>query len=84
MKFTGVVQGVGFRYTARHMATRYGLTGWVKNMSDGSVQLVAEGEEDTVQRLIDSMNEEFSGYIRNTEVNWTGPTGEFSVFEVRF
>ncbi len=82
--FTGTVQGVGFRFTARHLANRYGLTGWAKNMFDGSVEVVAEGEEDRVKLLIDSLNEQFKGYVTNTEVTWADPTDEFSIFDIRF
>ena len=50
--FKGRVQGVGFRYTARDMARDLAVSGWVKNCSDGSVRMVAEGEEAMVEELI--------------------------------
>ena len=83
MKFIGTVQGVGFRYTTIHMANRLGLVGWVRNMSDGSVEAIAEGDEETVKDLIDSLNKKFSGYISDTEIKWSEPTGEFTIFDVR-
>ena len=48
----GRVQGVGFRYTTQHEAQRLGLTGYSKNMDDGSVEVVACGESDRVEQLM--------------------------------
>ncbi len=48
----GRVQGVGFRYTPQHEAQRLGLTGYAKNMDDGSVEVVACGESDRVEQLM--------------------------------
>ena len=49
----GVVQGVGFRYTTQYEARRLGLTGYARNLDDGSVEIVACGEAEDVERLID-------------------------------
>ena len=50
--FSGSVQGVGFRYRARHAADLYGCTGWVRNEWDGSVTMEIQGEEDAIDRVI--------------------------------
>ena len=50
--FYGSVQGVGFRYRARHAADLYGCTGWVKNEWDGSVSMEIQGEEESIDRVI--------------------------------
>ena len=50
--FYGWVQGVGFRYRARHAADLYGCTGWVRNEYDGSVSLEIEGEEENIDKVI--------------------------------
>ena len=50
--FTGAVQGVGFRYRARHAAELYGCTGWVRNEYDGSVVMEIQGEEEQIDRVI--------------------------------
>lgn len=52
VRFTGRVQGVGFRATARDCAQRLALAGWVRNEPDGSVLMEAQGDEDTLSRLI--------------------------------
>ena len=52
LNFKGYVQGVGFRYTAYHTATMYGLTGWVKNEWDGSVTVEAQGDRDAIDMFI--------------------------------
>ena len=50
--FYGSVQGVGFRYRARHAADLYGCTGWVKNEWDGSVSMEIQGEEESIDQVI--------------------------------
>ncbi len=53
--FTGYVQGVGFRYRARHAANLYGCTGWVKNEWDGSVTMEIQGEDENIDRVIQAI-----------------------------
>lgn len=53
--FTGYVQGVGFRYRARHAANLYGCTGWVRNEWDGSVTMEIQGEADSIDRVIQAI-----------------------------
>ena len=50
--FYGIVQGVGFRYYAVQKANQLGLTGWVKNLYDGSVEMEVEGQEELIDQLI--------------------------------
>ena len=54
--FTGRVQGVGFRYRARHAASLYGCTGWVRNEWDGSVTMEIQGAADSIDRVIQAIN----------------------------
>ena len=56
LRFIGCVQGVGFRYTAYHLATSLGLTGWVYNDWDGSVLMEVQGKERTIQKLIEGLD----------------------------
>ena len=57
--FTGRVQGVGFRFTAYHIATRYNLTGEVRNLPDGTVEMTAQGHSDNVEDAIDNLKKTF-------------------------
>ena len=50
--FSGEVQGVGFRYKAKHTANRYGISGWVRNLWDGSVEMEAEGPPRDIDDLL--------------------------------
>lgn len=51
-KVIGIVQGVGFRYSTLYQARHLGLTGYVRNMADGSVEVVAEGEKEKIEKLL--------------------------------
>ena len=53
--FSGAVQGVGFRWRARHAAESYGATGWVRNERDGSVTMELQGSEETIERVLDAV-----------------------------
>ena len=81
----GRVQAVGFRahveYSARQIG---GLTGWVRNVGYDTVEAVAEGERQRVDRLIEEMKEgPRSSRVDETKVEWEAPTGEFEQFGVR-
>ncbi|MFC1703721.1 acylphosphatase [Candidatus Omnitrophota bacterium] len=82
--YSGRVQGVGFRFTAERIAIGLGLVGWVKNLPDGRVELVSEGEEDTLQRLLAEVDQYFSRYIKDANVSWMEATGEFKDFGLKF
>jgi acylphosphatase len=81
--YQGRVQGVGFRYTARNAANRFEVTGYVRNLPDGRVMLVVEGEPAELDRFLGSLEAELDRYIHGKQVT-TGPaTGEFQRFEIR-
>ncbi len=83
--FNGTVQGVGFRYTTQRLAGRFPVTGFVRNLSDGRVELVAEGEETKLQDFLAAIRQsQLAGYIQDTEAKWTAVTLEFKEFGVRF
>jgi len=82
--YTGRVQGVGFRYTAEDIARDLGVCGWVKNLRDGRVEVMAEAEEDVLQDFLARINPYFSRYIQDADVNWQSATGEFKDFGIRF
>ena len=59
--YSGRVQGVGFRYSAREVACGFEVTGFVRNLPDGRVELVAEGEEEEVKAFLEAIHGEPSG-----------------------
>lgn len=81
--YSGSVQGVGFRFAAERSASALGLNGWAKNLSDGRVEAVLEGEEAALKGFIAKMSDIFKGYIKDEEVLWEKPSGEFTYFDIR-
>ncbi len=82
--YSGRVQGVGFRYTVRWVAQRFAVAGFVRNLPDGRVQLVAEGRVDEIRRFLDAVQTEMGQYIRETQENAGPASGRFQGFEIRF
>jgi acylphosphatase len=81
--YTGRVQGVGFRYTARSIAGRFDVDGFVRNLPDGRVELVAEGEPHELAVFLDEVRERMGVQIRDEKVDTQPATGEFTGFEIR-
>jgi acylphosphatase len=81
--YSGRVQGVGFRYTAKNVAMGYEVTGWVRNLPDGRVEMLAEGPKDELEAFQQGIRESGLGrFISNEEVTWEEPTSEFRGFEI--
>ena len=68
IRFKGRVQGVGFRYTTQRAANRYDLSGFVRNLPDGSVEALLQGTEADIQACLGDIREYFGGYLRDTRV----------------
>jgi acylphosphatase len=81
--FSGRVQGVGFRYTTREIAARYRVEGFVRNLSDGRVQLVVEGDPPELDAFVQAVEEEMERYISHRDLSTLAATGEFERFDVR-
>ena len=81
--FSGNVQGVGFRYTARHVAAGHQVTGYVRNLDDGRVELVMEGPKGEMDAVLDGIRDALGRNISRTACDASPATGEFKVFEVR-
>ena len=82
--YRGNVQGVGFRYTAERAARGFAVDGYVRNTSDGSVELVVEGEGMEVDAFMEDLAGRMKGYIRGVEVREEVFEREFEGFEIRF
>jgi acylphosphatase len=79
---SGRVQGVFFRSETKHNADRHKVKGWVRNLPDGRVEAIFEGEKDAVQKLIDFCKQGPSGArVTNVDVKWEDYTGEFGSFK---
>jgi acylphosphatase len=82
---SGFVQGVFFRHETRRMAQRHNLTGWVRNLRDGRVEAVFEGETKDVEAMIVYCHRgPLGAAVRDVKVFWEEPTGEFRDFQVRY
>ncbi len=66
------------------VASGLNLTGWVKNSSDGTVEMVAEGDKKILDDLLTSIDDEFGSYITDKDIKWEEPTAEFRNFSIRF
>jgi acylphosphatase len=66
--YRGSVQGVGFRYTTRQEAASFAVAGYVRNLPDGRVELVAEGEPEEVERFLDAVGERMSACIEERTI----------------
>lgn len=82
---SGLVQGVSFRAYTRSAARRAGVTGWVRNLSDGRVEAVFEGEPENVSQIVAWCRKGPSySRVAHVEVHEEEPTGEFEDFDIAF
>ena len=82
--YRGNVQGVGFRYTAIRIASNHRITGYVRNMRDGRVEIVVEGDPKEVARFVGAVAEEMAGFIREVSVQDEPYSGTFSRFDLSY
>ena len=81
--YSGQVQGIGFRYTAKTVATGFEVTGLVRNLPDGRVELVAKGERGELQAFHDAIRGAgLAGFICDECVLWGEAINEFHGFEI--
>ena len=82
--FTGRVQGVGFRFTARRAASRRQLTGFVRNLPDGTVEMLAQGRSEDIDDCIQDLKEYFAGYLKETSIEEIPPDPRYIDFKITF
>ena len=81
--YSGRVQGVGFRYKVKTLANGFEVTGIVRNLSDGRVELVSEGTKEELEAFRRTIHDsEVGRFIRNEEAVWNEAMGEFRGFEI--
>ncbi len=83
VRFFGMVQGVGFRWTTRHTAGNYEVTGWVRNLPDGSVEMLAEGEPQVLDAFLDDLCSRMEHYIREHRVQEGPASRSFQGFSIQ-
>lgn len=81
--FSGRVQGVGFRFTTCRLVGPYPITGFVQNLPDGRVLLVAEGPPQVLEQFVAEVRDTLDRYIDSAEVEIDSATGEFAGFGIR-
>ena len=82
--FKGRVQGVGFRFTTRRIVQRYDLTGYVKNLPDGSVEALLQGTDADIQTCMVDIQDAFDGYIREIKTNDQPVNPQYHDFRIAF
>jgi acylphosphatase len=81
--YAGRVQGVGFRFTVKMVARGFDVTGTVRNLPDGRVEMVVEGERAELEQFLKGIQDsEVGAFIRNEEKTWGEAKNEFRGFEI--
>ena len=82
--YSGTVQGVGFRFMVQRYAFSLDLKGWVKNLPNGSVEILINGPKEGVEKLCEMVEEYFGKHIRNKNILITSPDVEFKDFQIAY
>lgn len=82
--YEGAVQGVGFRFTAERVASSLGISGWVRNLSDGRVEILCEGSEPSLNLFMEKLYSVFKRNLANVDIEWCEAKGDLDAFDIRF
>jgi acylphosphatase len=82
--FSGRVQGVGFRFTALNIASRYDLKGYVRNLPDGDVEMLAQGAAEMIDDCIRDLQDSFVGTISHIDIEEAAPDPKLTDFRITF
>ena len=82
--FSGIVQGVGFRYAVHRYATALSVVGFVRNLPDGRVEMKAEGDKAILSELINRITAHFEGSLSGKQIYWEKHLEGFKSFEITF
>ena len=81
--FSGHVQGVGFRYSVKTLSLEFDVTGWIKNLADGRVEMVVEGQRSELEAFQSAIPDAgLRSFIRDTQASWSEGAGKFRGFEI--
>lgn len=81
--YSGHVQGVGFRYATMEVAREFDVSGYVKNLADGRVQVEAEGSAREIAAFLAALEERMHGFVRKSERSSENRPPQFSGFTIR-
>ncbi|MBU0573223.1 MAG: acylphosphatase [Candidatus Margulisiibacteriota bacterium] len=82
--YSGMVQGVCFRSNTYDIAQKMSVSGYVKNLVNGNVEIVAEADENELNMFLYNVENEMGRYIREKQISWEPGTGEFSGFQIKY
>ena len=82
--FSGRVQGVGFRFTALNIASRYELKGYVRNLPDGDVEMFVQGSAEMIDECVRDLQDSFVGSISHIDTEPATPDPKFTDFRITF
>lgn len=82
--FRGQVQGVGFRYTANRIAGRYNISGFVRNLPDGDVEMLTQGPQQDIDKCIADIQDSFKGYIGDTKIEPVPCNSRYTDFRIAY
>ena len=83
--FSGRVQGVYFRYNTKKIARAHGIVGWVRNLPDGRVEALLEGEKETIEKVVAELHGgPGASHVDELKLVWLDPSGLHSCFEVKY
>ena len=82
--YSGTVQGVGFRFTVKHIARGLDISGWVMNLENGDVEVEIEGDHKDLEEFDKRIRDQLSGYIRNVKLNEMPYNGDYHSFEIKY
>ena len=80
--YSGMVQGVGFRYTVHRIATSLHLKGWARNLGDGRVEVMVEGPKAVIEQLVNEIASHFNSYIKEKDISFSASQGQFKDFQI--
>lgn len=82
--FSGRVQGVGFRFTSQRIAFRYGLTGFVRNLPDGNVEMLAQGPAEDLSDALRDLSETFKAGLQDTKIESVTANPKYTDFRITY
>lgn len=83
--YSGRVQGVGFRVTVEEVAQEHGVVGWVRNLKDSRVELMAEADEHKLEIFLEAIRSgSMKNFIKGVELTWSNASDAFDEFEIRY